>query len=322
MAPLRLADPAEYLEGFKALFEEAVRVRLRVPEPGMLGATLSAGLDSSSVVATAAPILRGEGRRLKAYTAVPRLPFPAPRPYHLGDEWDLAHEVAEAAGCVDHHRITSEDLSPIQGIRRLLGFQAEPVRGVCNADWITSLHEQARRDGCRALLGGTFGNGAFSFETMTFAPAAQLIRCFGTAFWAGLELDRMRERLYRKLPRALQLGYRTRQLASAGWLENTPFRAEFIQRKEILPHLAADPMWAPAASIREGQLAILGPGATMAGAMHAQMGAAFGIELRDPTCDQRLVSFILSIPVEKRPGMMQGRWNRSRRSTQRPFRWG
>jgi asparagine synthase (glutamine-hydrolysing) len=66
---LRLERPAEYVERFQVLFDQAVRDRLRVARAGT---HLSGGMDSGSVAATAQAILRSRGGDvdLRAYTVV------------------------------------------------------------------------------------------------------------------------------------------------------------------------------------------------------------------------------------------------------------
>ena len=56
----RFGSDAEYIEAFRSIFHEAVRTRLRTACKS--GAMLSGGLDSSSIAAVAGKILSGEGR--------------------------------------------------------------------------------------------------------------------------------------------------------------------------------------------------------------------------------------------------------------------
>ena len=95
--PLRLKDAAEYLESYRELLGQAVGDRL--PE-GNVSLYLSGGLDSGSVCATAARIVRegGNSSALKAFTISWRPLFDDPEPQfaqltarHLG----LAHEILQ-----------------------------------------------------------------------------------------------------------------------------------------------------------------------------------------------------------------------------------
>jgi asparagine synthase (glutamine-hydrolysing) len=57
-----------------------------------------------------------------------------------------------------------------------------------------------------------------------------------------------------------------------------------------------DPTFHTVQSGRDAQWALLLPGADYAGALRAQVGAAFGFEARDPTRDIRLIEFALGLP--------------------------
>ncbi len=90
--------------------------------PGIspIGATLSGGLDSSSIVATAATILRESGRRLNAFTSVPMWDAEPYSGARFGDELPLAQETAVLAGNVDLHVVNGNSITPMEGIRRML----------------------------------------------------------------------------------------------------------------------------------------------------------------------------------------------------------
>ena len=63
----------EYIEAFQELLTNAVESRLRSLYP--VGISMSGGLDSSTVAATAAPLLAKQGKSLLAFTEVPRSGF-------------------------------------------------------------------------------------------------------------------------------------------------------------------------------------------------------------------------------------------------------
>jgi len=64
--------------------------------------------------------------------------------------------------------------------------------------------------------------------------------------------------------------------------------------------------WSPL----DQRLAILKPGRAIIGALHAAIGARFGLDIRDPTADTRLLSFVLSVPdwVFTDPATGTDRW--------------
>ena len=77
LKPIRYRRDEDYVEALLEIFDQATAARLRTPRG--VGAQLSAGLDSSSVMATAAGILLPAGQAPHGvYLGAPRR-FPGPR---------------------------------------------------------------------------------------------------------------------------------------------------------------------------------------------------------------------------------------------------
>src|SRR5262249_38886407 len=70
---LRFNSDDHYFGAFKERLDEAVRARLRSCHPPC--ATITGGLDSSSIAVIAADILAASGNRLNTFTAVPEAGF-------------------------------------------------------------------------------------------------------------------------------------------------------------------------------------------------------------------------------------------------------
>src|SRR5262249_40154504 len=75
---IALSSPEDYSEALRDLLDKSVSCRLR--GTGDLGAHLSGGFDSGAVVATAARLLAPSGRRITAFTCVPREGYDGPAP--------------------------------------------------------------------------------------------------------------------------------------------------------------------------------------------------------------------------------------------------
>ena len=160
--PLRYRRDEEYEETFLDLYGRAVRSCLRTNKP--VAAALSAGRDSGSVVALAAPILAAQGRELTAYTSVPSLPPDGAPSHRLGDEWDLAHETAAMAGPNDRHvPIDARDYGVIGGIEHFLDIHGGPGHAAANHYWIQAELEASSRDCAGVFLWGSLGNHTVSW---------------------------------------------------------------------------------------------------------------------------------------------------------------
>ena len=283
---IRFRQRADYVDRFTELFDQAVRERL--PPSGGVAATLSGGLDSGSVATTAAPMLAESGRRLSAYVSTPVYD---PRPYvgrGMGDEFPLASATAKAAGTIDLTAISAATISPIGAIREMLAITHEPEHAAPGFFWLLDLFRTAARDGNRVLLLGQMGNGGISWDgDPTSLPLRHQFAQDGAMGMAKLRLRRMlpwpAERLYRRV-------------RAANSFPTSAIRTDFANRIRLTERWCDDPMEGPYRPCREQRLRFIRPGASKLGGLYAEVGAATGISITDPTADPRLLEFCLSIP--------------------------
>ena len=160
---LRLKDDREYFEAFQAQYRRAVTCRLRSYHG--VGATLSGGLDSGSVVALAAQALKAEGRTLPAFTAVPRFDLEHCISARVcGDETPYVQATAEMAGNVEVNFLPSAELTPAGSIAALTKVYGAPIFGAANSFWMLDLMQAVQRNGLRVLLTGQGGNATVSWN--------------------------------------------------------------------------------------------------------------------------------------------------------------
>jgi asparagine synthase (glutamine-hydrolysing) len=327
---LRLPKRQDYVEAFLEIFDTAVSCRLRTydphssplpsgegvrlpspegrgacPEPveevggeGKVGVTLSGGLDSSSVAVTAAGILRACGARLAAYTSVPLYDTSTYVGERFGDELPYAQSVAQFAGNVDLYPIRAESLTPIRAIRHLLPVFNEPSHTAGNFYWLLELQETARAQGCRALLTGQTGNLSISWMGDPFSqPLLTQLRHLGWRGWGKEKLGRAKNHLRATVSPGLLAAYRhLRRRDDSQVYRDAAIHPAFARRLNLQELRQDDPDSKPPRSPQEQRCRLIQPGRSFVGAIHAEMGAAFGLEIRDPTADARLLAFTLSVP--------------------------
>jgi len=295
---LHLPNRQDYVESFREVFDEAVRARLRTPSfptsnlqlpTSAIAVTLSGGLDSGSVTATAARLLRITGKRLTAFTSVP---LSDTSRYigknSFGDEFPFAQATAQFAGNVDHLPITAATITPIQAIRRMLEIHGEPAHAAGNFFWMQDLETTASAQGLHVLLTGQFGNGSISWTGDVYSQSlAFQLRQKGGRAWT-------KEKLKQLVPFRLMKNWR-RLRYPKDWIRYSAIHPDFARRLNLLEQRLNDPAESPRTAL-EQRYQILKPGRLFGGALHAQMGAAHGLEIRDPTADARVLMFTLSVP--------------------------
>ncbi len=313
---LHLAQRSDYVEAFTEIFDEAVRARLRAPSDGnesgnQIAATLSGGLDSSSVTATAAGMMRSRGSRLSAYTSVP---LSDPRVYvgaRFGDEFPLAEATARFAGNVDLHTVPGAAANPMDAIRRVLQIVDEPGHAAGNFYWILELERQARENGCRILLTGQMGNAGISWIGDPFSQSiAFRARHLGRRGWITAEMQRMKDYVKRAAPAGLMADWHRRRLGAQQWYRSSAIHPDFCRRLHLLDQRLASEEFRPPATALDYRYQFLMPGRSFGGALHAEMGAAYGLEVRDPTADARVLAFTVSVPdhIFRDPATGIDRW--------------
>ena len=131
----------DYEEAFLELYTRATRNCLRTHKP--VSAQLSAGRDSGSVTAMAAPLLADQGRELAAYTSVPLFPPDGAGGKRFGNEWDGAHATALMAGPnVRHVAVDASEHGVIRGIEHYLDLHDGPGHAAANQFWIQAILRQ------------------------------------------------------------------------------------------------------------------------------------------------------------------------------------
>lgn len=288
-------QPLPDLEGnaarLRELFDSAVRSRLAGDRP--IAVSLSGGLDSGAVAATAAHWLAAEGRRLIALTAVPLTSAKSFVGERFGNEFPLAQLTAQHAGNIDLIPVDAADCTPVAGLRAGLRIFDEPVHAAQNLYWSLAVGRRAQELGMGALLSGQMGNLTVSWTgSLTAQPWWFQARAVGRREW-------LRDRVRRALPPAWTRAWRKRRLTAEAVLGPTAVHPDFARRIGLVERLLDDadsPFAPPARSGLEERLRGLQPGRSTAGALLADLGTAFDLEARDPTIDLRVLTFTLAVP--------------------------
>jgi asparagine synthase (glutamine-hydrolysing) len=295
---IRYQKEEDYFDAFRELYTESVRCRLR--SSGGIATTLSGGLDSGSVTALAARLLKDNHQPLHAYTSVPthnvsKL-FGNKR---FGDETYYASSTASFIGNIQHHFIDAMEISPLQGLSQMLEIQDEPSHAAGNHFWIVSIMQQAFDKGNNVLLTGQGGNATVSWPTPGYVRS---LTDHGFSLADLQHWESIKQKMIRPLmPQPFLNAYKTLKSGKNPWLSYSAINPSFakeIQLSNKMKEKGYDPTFTLIKDSAKARFNILKPGSGIGGALWYANGESFGIEVRDPTLDKRILEFCLGIPDE------------------------
>jgi asparagine synthase (glutamine-hydrolysing) len=307
---LSLRSPGDYVEALRHHLDQAVRSQLRGVE-GQVAAHLSSGFDSSAVATTAARLLAPSSGRVIAFTAVPRgdydLSAPARR---LGDEGPLAAATAAMYPNIEHVLIRSGQRSPLDTLDHDFFLFDRPVLNLCNNVWGQAIYDEVRARRLAVLLTGDMGNVTISYDGSVLL--AELLRRGHWIKWARAVAAIVRHRHWRLRgalsasfapwlpPRLWQLlcrVYYGHALDIAKYSAVHPARLTELDLPSRARALGVDfayRPWKDGVAVRLWALSRDDPGNYNKGAL-----GGWGIDVRDPTADRRLIEFCLSVPTDQ-----------------------
>jgi asparagine synthase (glutamine-hydrolysing) len=160
--PLRLKSNEDYIEAFQEIFQEAVTSRLRTNR--QVGAKLSGGLDSGSVVSFAAKALRSENKRLHTFSYIPPKDFKDFLPKSaIADESPFIKSTVQHVGGITDHYLDFEGRNSLSDVQELLETMEMPYKFFENSFWLKGIFEKAHEENIGVLLSGARGNATISW---------------------------------------------------------------------------------------------------------------------------------------------------------------
>jgi len=305
---IRLGSDEEYIEAFKEVFFDAVRSRLRSIRP--IGVMLSGGLDSASVACAAAKELKKRGETLHAFCSVPLPEFNDPMPSgRIADETPYIEAICRKYDNISVNYSSAPGWTPLTELELDLRVFNQPTTGAEYRYWIYAALEIARQRKTGALLTGQAGNFTISYN--------------GAGYFAGLarnwqwltlarELNQLCKKNKRRFPGVLLRQVLEPLVPGPLWwhLQSRNLREVLKERSRYLnPRFAQRisvpkrfeknrmvPLYRLLADSRRLRCRHINPKRSEIADIWAAVGSHYGLEVRDPTADKRVVEFCLGIP--------------------------
>ncbi len=300
---IRFSKEESYVEAFREQLDRATKARLRGAGP-LIGAHLSAGLDSGGVASTAARLMSGEGK-VVAFTSAPRSGFAGPVPRgRIADESAAAAAVAAGYENMEHIIVRLSRRSPLDALESASKSFQEPVGYPCNYLWWSAINDQAQARGISVRLTAEAGNLAFSAGgpgiLSQFIRQGQLLRWWREATamrsqmptWRGVLAASFGPWVPQHAWRGLKLFASVDYSAGGGGLLRPELARELAGLDPEQNGISRPEKDEKGFRLRMLQQAEFG---------NSRKGglAQWQIDGRDPTADRRLVEFCLSLPPDQ-----------------------
>jgi asparagine synthase (glutamine-hydrolysing) len=296
--------PKEYEEGLRSVVEEAVKSHLR-GVGNVVASQLSSGLDSSTVTATAARLF-AEGT-VAAYTAVPNSGFSGVvPPKSTADESAYAAATARLYPNIEHIVIPNSGESPLRWLDRSFFYQQQPMANLANAVWGQAIHRAAKERGANTILKASAGNLTASYSgaellalLLSQGRLLKVAQASSALIRNGMSPLTVANHLLGPFtPRFLWNSVRRMTGRTAGIISFAAFnRAQLEQVEEKSAERGWDLAERPRRDPFESRVWAL----RRADGGNAYKGvlAEWGLSVRDPTADRRVIEYCLTVPFEE-----------------------
>ena len=290
---------------FRSLYERCVGDLLRNE---ITGVAMSSGLDSSSIAVLAADHIKKAGHgRLLAYTYVPAMEVSS-RPDNITNETNAVKEIVKANPIIEPHFLNNHGKNCVTQIPDVVSLTEMPIKAVVNFPNLLEIYDTAARSGCRIVMNGQFGNSTVSYgkyEDVLYnkyrkhhylSYASDILRAcrkFNIPFLRplkGFRSDFKKQIMFLKKPTMIWDAELYNEYLQPDIKENYPAKERFTASG----FLYADNIFTDESEYHNQMFNH--PSFAYIGEIETKMGLRYGIIIRDPTRDARMLSLCVKIP--------------------------
>jgi asparagine synthase (glutamine-hydrolysing) len=301
---LKFKSESDYSEAFLDVFKTAANSRLRTHRE--VGAQLSGGLDSGSIVSIAARNLKDMGKQLHTYSSIPVSNFKDWTYKHrIPDEREYITSTVGYVGNISDKYCSFDDQSPYTEIDNWLEIMEMPYKFFENSVWLKGIYQTAQKDEIGVLLVGGRGN-----TTISWGPAlGYYTSLLKKMKWLKLfhEIDSYSKNTGAKKSRILKVAL-TKAYPSI-FSKEIPYQfpklisKDLEERTNVFNRLNETDSNAVSSfkginNIRLNHFEQLNVW-NVTGTTGTKLSLRYGMQSHDPTNDLRVIKFCLSLPIDK-----------------------
>ena len=297
-------QPEIYEEGLRVVLDEAVSAQLRGVGDSV-ASQLSAGLDSSTVTATVARLMP-EGK-VVAYTGAPRFGFDGPTPYGMiANETDLARATARLYPNIEHVVFENSGESPLEWLDENFLYQQQPMANLTNAVWGQAIHSDAKSRGLNTIFKASAGNMSISYAGLEWLPlllrSGRLLRLAQISWMLAKNGMHPRfvgsQTLAPFVPPPVWRRLRGMTGRAPGLIDfsavNRARLPEIVRKSAERSHDLSERTGKDPHENRVWALTRADGGNAIKGVL-----AEWGLSVRDPTADRRVIEYCLTVPPQE-----------------------
>jgi asparagine synthase (glutamine-hydrolysing) len=307
ISDVRFKGDDEYVQAFRERLDAAVRARLRSFRTPC--ATMTGGLDSSSIAIIAADMLAANGNKLNTFTAIPEAEFfkEEERSFYY-DETPYVRQIAQANPNVVPHLIPPSKGPLLDQIAEQIRLGGAPSGSVLNGLWVMDICAAAHSMGHNVMITGEIGNLTMSYHGRglftELLRTGRLFRLFCELRSSGyLWKNMVRNWLIAPfVPAPVFRWYKQwRREGKPPWHVYSLIHPEFAAQSGVMARTAREHMpfdRPPPRDNRWARVEDFQCYCEMAD-WFAKLRAGFGIDIRTPAFDRRVVEFCIGIPEDQ-----------------------
>jgi asparagine synthase (glutamine-hydrolysing) len=315
IADVRFKHDNDYVEAFQERLAAAVRAQLRSRRVPC--ASITGGLDSSSIAVVAADMLAANGSKLHTFTAVREVIKEELRGRYF-DEMPKVLQIAKINPNIVAHFVSPSKGRLVEKIAEQVRIGGDPPSGVLNGCWGMDLFAAVRSAGHNVMLGGEMGN-----HTMSNNGHLLLAELLRTGRWWRLLVEiassgyrwkyLLRHRTIAPfIPAPLFRRYKQwRRGGRPPWYDYSAIHPEFAARSGVVDRAAREYLPFDMPPPRDARLYLTRVGFNgycETADWFARVRAHFGIDIRTPAFDRRVVEFCIGIPQDQYLRKGRDRW--------------
>lgn len=285
-----------FLETFNQCVKDVLRSRKNT------AATVSSGLDSTSVASLAAGYLERQGKKLYSFTSVPEKEMDSKDPSVIADESWGPVILAEQYTNLEVQTVPCKGMDGFTKLERLVKQLEIPVKSAPNLMWLDEIYRLAAEKGCKLLIKGQYGNATISYGKILgniryqlthwhFARAYREMRAFGRLH--GIP----RKKIIKKYVKELR-----QERKKEDFLLHSYVKQDLLQKYQInamVNQFAKN----SGGSMIDTQMQMYNfqfdrVNLAQLGLYDTKFSLIHGVLVRDPTKDKRLIELCMSLPVE------------------------